>query len=193
MKKITAALCALLLSACSSSNQGNGTCQINGTLGSDKWDGQYIFLVPINKGDSVGVDSTIVHGHEFHFTATKSIVADIRLSWRTRFGTQNLLVVTEPGTVTVTIDSVSSGGGTPQNDSLQSWKRRTEEYKHTATALGRAYQNFYAAGDSVSGDALRAEASAKYQSYRNASLNMAKQMEGTALADFLNRMFPSND
>lgn len=193
MKNITAVICALLLSACSAFNQGDGTCQINGTLGSNKWDGQYIFLVPINKGDSVGVDSTIVHGREFHFTATKSIVADIRLNWRTRYGIQSLLVVTEPGTVTVSIDSVSTGGGTPQNDSLQSWKRRTEEYHHAAIALGKAYRNFYAAGDTASGDAIRAEASAKYQAYRNASINMAKQMEGTTIANFLNSMFHSND
>ncbi len=190
MKHITPIILSLILASCATTpSTTQSECHINGTLGSNKWDGQYIFLVPINKADSVKVDSTIIHGDKFNFTAHKPIIADIRLSWRTRLGTQNLLVITEPGTITVTIDSISTGAGTPQNDSLQTWKQRTQNYRVTAQALSRAYRNFFAAGDTLAGNALKNEARANYNNYRDASLRMANSMPGTTLANFLNSHF----
>lgn len=187
-------LLPLLLPSCAHTpGTPQNQCQINGTLASNKWDGQYIFLVPINKNDNINVDSTKIHNRKFQFTTHKTTIADIRLSWRTRFGTQNLLVITEPGTINVTIDSISSSHGTPQNDSLQTWKQRTQNYHITAQALSQAYRNFYAAGDTLAGDAIRAQAQANHLNYRTQSLQMAQSMPGTTLANFLLTQFHTNN
>ena len=189
-QKLLAIAAMVLMTACTATDSQQGECRIHGTLSSDKWDGQYIFLVPTYRADSVGVDSAKIAGRKFEFVTTKRNVSDLRLSWRTRFGTQNLLVVTEPGDVYVTIDSISHGYGTPQNDSLQAWKTRTENFKRKARALSAASRNFYAAQDSVSGDAIKEQLIAARNEYRKATLRMAKQMEGTPLSEFMYRIYP---
>ncbi len=178
---------SLVLSACA--NDGPcGECRIHGTLPSDKWDGEYVYFVPMYDVKETGMDSAKITGNEFNLSTTKSTLYDIRLSWRTRFGLQRLLLATEPGDVAVTIDSISFGGGTPQNDSLQAWKDRTADYRLAAAALSTAYNNFYAAGDSVAGDAVKAQAKAARAAYRQATERMADSMPGTPVAKFLNGM-----
>lgn len=177
---------AALLTACGGGAARSGECHIHGELSSDKWDGQYIFFVPMYDKESVGVDSVKIKGRTFDFTTAKSCVSDIRLSWRTRYGTQNLLVVYEPGEVNVRIDSVSSGGGTPLNDSLEAWKERSERYSAAAEALRRAAQNFGVAGDSAAAQAMKEQARAARDDYREATVRLADATEGTPLADFLN-------
>lgn len=187
--KFLAAALLSLLTACSGSNTQQGECRIHGTLPSDKWDGQYIFIVPSNKEQNIGVDSTKIEGNSFELVTDKSYVGILRLHYRYRLHTQELLVVTEPGDVYAHIDTVSSCGGTPQNDSLQAWKQRTTEYRRKSRALTVAYKNFFSEGDSVSGNALREQSKEIYKAYKEATLRMAKEMEGTTLADFLNHLY----
>lgn len=176
---------AALLTACGGAAR-NGECHIHGELCSDKWDGEYIFFVPMYDKEAVGVDSVKIKGRTFDFTTAKSCVSDIRLSWRTRYGTQSLLVAYEPGEVSVRIDSVSSGWGTPLNDSLQAWKERSERYNTTAESLLKAAHNFGVAGDSVAASAMKAQARAARDEYREATIRLADATEGSPLADFLN-------
>ncbi len=51
----------------------------------------------------------------------------LRLRHLLRIYIQELLVVTEPGTIHVKADSVGSVTGTPQNDALQKWKEGGKE------------------------------------------------------------------
>ena len=100
----------------------NHKCLIEGTVGNSDLNGKRIFLVPVFHEDSLGVDSVVIQNNRFQFERNEEFLADIRVDYHFRYGTESLLVVTEPGVVKVVIDSVSSGGGTPQNDSLQVWK-----------------------------------------------------------------------
>lgn len=184
---IAFAACAMALTACDQTP----LCHIHGTVPSEKWDGQYVFFVPQYAKDSIGVDSTKITGHEFTFETTKKALYDVRLSWRTRYGIQNLLVATEPGLVEISLDSISHGGGAPLNDSLEAWKRRTMAYNETSHALAVAYRNFYAAGDSTMGDAVKAQAKAAYEKYRDETLRLAESVDGTPLEIFLHQIYPA--
>lgn len=187
MKKVSLIIAAcVMLTACGTGSHRSGECRIHGSLGSDKWDGQYIFFVPMYDKEQVGVDSVKIKGRTFDFATDKSCVSDIRLSWRTRYGTQNLLVVYEPGDVSVRIDSVSSGGGTPLNDSLEAWKNLSTKYNEAAEALNRAARNFAVAGDTVAAKVMKAQARAAYGDYKAATTRLADATEGTPLAKFLN-------
>lgn len=173
-----------ILGACAGS--GHQECHVSGTLPSAKWDGQYVFFVPMTKTDSLGVDSVKIAGNTFDYVTTRSMTFDIRLSWRTRYGIESLLMVAEPGNVAVRLDSVSSCVGTPLNDSLEVWKDRCLENRRTLGALTVAYRNFYAEGDSVKGDLIKQQARDAAAAHRQRTIKLADDVAGTPLADFLN-------
>ena len=101
-------------------------CTIQGVIEDpDNRDGEWIFLVPAGPHQDADVDSAIVKGGRFTFTPDSVMVASIRLTMKRRLGLQELLVVTEPGTVKAVISADSHCSGTPQNDSIQVWKDLT--------------------------------------------------------------------
>ena len=166
--------------------QSGDECHIHGTLPSDKWDGQYVFFVPMYDKDSIGVDSTKIKGNEFDFTTSKSAVSDIRLSWRTRLGIESHLVAYEPGCVDVHLDTLSSGGGTPQNDSLQAWKNRALAFQKNSYQMMTAYRNSLAANDTATSNRLKSEMRKARDEYRKETIRLADDMAGTPLAIFMN-------
>lgn len=99
---------------------------IKGSTSQSRLDGERVFLVPYGTKsfeDSIGVDSTVIKNGKFEFRGHKGeFLARVTVDRHVRYGTQDLLIITEPGEITVVIDSVSSGKGTPQNDLLQAWK-----------------------------------------------------------------------
>ncbi|MDE6795239.1 MAG: DUF4369 domain-containing protein [Muribaculaceae bacterium] len=99
---------------------------VKGSTTQSRLNGQRVFIVPYGSPtieDSIGVDSTVIKDGKFEFRSRKGeYLARVTVDKRVRHGTQDLLIVTEPGVITIVIDSVSSGGGTPQNEALQSWK-----------------------------------------------------------------------
>ena len=123
MKKalfLLAALSAVLISSC-----GRDQYRIHGRVTSNDLEGVQIFLVPLGHETAEYVDSVHIRNHEFFFSGDEQRMCEIRLSKYERDKGQNLLVVTEPGDIYVTIGPDSVGGGTPQNDSLQVWKDLT--------------------------------------------------------------------
>ena len=96
----------LLLSAC---QQNDGKCHIEGTVNGEQYEGKRIFLVPI-KGPKTAeyVDSMEIKDGKFHFSPDSVKMYQILLDYHFRFGLQPLLVVGEPGTIRVTIDTVTS-------------------------------------------------------------------------------------
>lgn len=120
----------LTLAAFSACNtQESGKCTIKGTINADdKRDSCYVFLVPQGPHEASEVDSTLILNGAFEFTVEKEKMAIVRVTKYRRLGLQDLLVVTEPGTVKVELGESSKGGGTRQNDSLQVWKNLTEQY-----------------------------------------------------------------
>lgn len=117
---VTAAVTAFLLCAC-----GRDEYRIHGRVTSNDLEGIRVFLVPIGHEEPENVDSLEIHNHEFSFRGKEHRMCEIRLHRLHRDKGQNLLVATEPGDIYVTIGPNSTGGGTPQNDSLQVWKDLT--------------------------------------------------------------------
>ena len=121
-------LALLLLSGCRQSHQSS--CLIMGTMENHTLDGKTIYLVPlVGPHDAAHVDSTTIENARFQFEVDSTEVKVIRVGYRYREGIEDMLVVSEPGTVNVHIGKLSSCGGTPQNDSLQAWKDSMERYR----------------------------------------------------------------
>lgn len=130
MKKVFPAMAAaLILAACSSNDK---QFNIYGTCTIPELEGACIFLVPelekVIEPTKENLDSTFIVDGKFEFHGKVERMSDLRIERYKRIGVQNLLVVTEPGDIFVTIGPESSGYGTPQNDSLQVWKDLTEKY-----------------------------------------------------------------
>ena len=102
------------------------TFKIKGKLPANKYDGEWVFLVPMEKHTVADVDSTIIKNGEFSFSGTVERIAIIRTRPQIRLELQELLVVTEPGNINVYLAQNSTSSGTPQNDALQRWKTQKE-------------------------------------------------------------------
>lgn len=128
MKKsflILSLLTAALICSCN-----KGGYHISGTVADPELEGAIVFLVPVMEPvhlpEKDNLDSTFIKNGKFEFRGTTERMVDVRLEKFKRMGVQNLLVVTEPGEISVVLGPRSSGSGTPQNDSLQVWKDITE-------------------------------------------------------------------
>ena len=159
------ALSAFLLSSCGRGNQ----YRIHGRVVSNELEDMQIFLVPLGHETAEFVDSVHIHNHEFFFKGKEHWMCEIRLGKYHRDKGQNLLVVTEPGDIYVTIGPDSSGGGTPQNDSLQVWKDLT-----IARNAGR-----------------KAEADSVHNVYKERTRELARNVgEESILGAFLLNLYP---
>lgn len=166
---------------------------IEGTVKQARLEGQKIFLVPMNDSikKAIGVDSTVIKDMKFQFKGNKEFVGDIRLDWRVRMGTQNLFVITEPGIITVTIDSNSVGGGTPQNEALQQWKDLTIKRNKAAAFQGRHVRYLISQGDTAYARSLQDSIKTYIENYREESRQMADQFgEGSTFKEFIYKMCP---
>lgn len=178
MKKIIFTLLAgtALLASCS---QDKGYV-IYGTVSNPDLEGAQVFLVPLENATKETIDSVYIHNQMFEFRGTEEKIADIRIERFKRFGNENLLVITEPGETFVTIGQVSSGRGTPQNDSLQVWKNLTKQYNMQVSSLRS--------------QGRKEEAAALRESYIDRTRRMASNVgKGSTLGVFLNSRFPDKD
>ena len=137
MRKTVLILAAAMaiLSSC-----GHRQYRIHGRVESQELEDIQVFLVPVGHEEPENVDSVYIHHQEFYFQGNKEWMCEIRLDKHHRYKGQNLLVVTEPGDILVTIGPDSKGGGTPQNDSLQVWKDLTLQ-------KSKSFNEFYMAGE----------------------------------------------
>ncbi len=131
---------------------------IQGSTSQERLNGQRVFLVPYGSPtieDSIGVDSMVIKDGKFEFRGHKGeFLARVTVDKRVRYGTQDLLVVTEPGVITVVIDSTSSGKGTPQNDVLQAWKLLKENRDKVHWNQSQHIKYLREQGDTVYANAL---------------------------------------
>lgn len=174
MKKIfiTVAMALMLMSCADHSHDFS----IYGTVTDPELEGACIFLVPylekVIEPTKENLDSTFIVDGKFEFHGNVERLSDIRIERRRRINVQNLLVLTEPGTINVTIGRVSSSAGTPMNDSLQLWKELTKQYR----------LEMYEATDQAVKDSLTL-------SYDNRSRQIASNCGGQ-IAVFMKRLFP---
>lgn len=132
MKKLLYLIIAVLCIGTACCSESKEEYVIKGTTSQSRLNGKKVFLSPYGKPgirDSIGVDSAFIKDGKFEIRGHRGkFLARVTIEINERFGTQDLLVVTEPGVINVVIDSVSSGHGTPQNDLLQAWKELKEDH-----------------------------------------------------------------
>ena len=136
------------------------------------------------------VDSMEIKDGKFHFEPDSMQMYKILLDYHFRFGLQPLLVVGEPGTIHVTIDSISHATGTPQNDSLEQWKVQTEIHNRQMGLMRRNIAGLKKQGDSVQANYIQQRADSFHLVYKNYTRQMAKNLEGQVLGDFLKGLYP---
>lgn len=112
----------LILAGCQSKDQYS----IQGHLPNKTFDGEFIYLVPFENAVKEKVDSAMIKDGKFRIEgmAQQTEIYIIRTKPLLRFTLEELLVVKEPGELTVSIGANSLVGGTALNDSLQRWKEK---------------------------------------------------------------------
>ena len=182
----------LLLCGC---QQNDGMCHIEGTVNGEQYEGKRIFVVPLNGPKTAEyVDSMEITNGKFSFTKdfTKDTMQmyKILLDYHYRFGVQPLIIVGEPGTIKITIDTISHAVGTPQNDSLEKWKIRTEIHNRELGKMRKNIANLKMKGDSVQADYLSQRADSFHLVYKYFTRRMAENLKEGVLHNFLKGLFP---
>ena len=193
MRKILLCFIALaavtMMFSCQSAN--NGKCRINGVVNGEQYEGKRIFLVPMYGPKTAEyVDSMEITNGQFHFEPDSAQMYKILLDYHYRFGLQPLLIVGEPGTIEVIIDSISHATGTPQNDSLEKWKVQTEIHNLQLAKMRKNIADLQMKGDTVQAQYLAQRADSFHLAYKNYTRRMAKNLKEGVLYDFLKEMYP---
>lgn len=187
MKKLLIILLGIIaLAGCHESPK----CVIEGTVSDSGLNGKRIFLVPVYYEDSLGVDSVVIKDNRFHFERNEEYLADIRVDYHYRQGTENLLVITEPGEVKVLIDSVSIGGGTPQNDLLQLWKELLMNRNKELKTLNREYSSLLKDGDTTNAEITKKNMEDVIDRFNSRTKTMVDALKPGLLRDFLASRLP---
>ena len=192
MKKIL--LCFMALVAATmffSCQQNDRKCHITGTVNGEQYEGKYIFLVP-NSGPATveTVDSVEITNGKFHFEPDSMQMYKILLDYHYRLDLQPLLVVGEPGTIEVIIDSISHATGTPQNDSLEQWKVQTEIHNRELYKMRMYIKDLQGRFDTVQAKYILQRADSFHLVYKNYTRQLAKNMKEGVLHDFLKDLYP---
>lgn len=174
----------VVMAGCKSAEKGNS--RIHGTMESNRWDGKKIFLVPMfGLQDAAHVDSVVIKDGKFEFVADTTEMKVIRVDYHYRDGVQDLLVVSEPGDIKVTVGANSISGGTPQNDSLQAWKDQMMKFNSEYNKLRMQ------ARQSGSDDILMTKGKEIQQQLRDFNIAFTKRQSPGVFKDFLQKMYPS--
>ncbi len=172
----------VVMAGCQSPNKQ--LCRIHGKMESGRWDGKKIFLVPMfGLQDAAHVDSVVIKDGTFEFAVDTVEMKVIRVDYHYRDGVQDLLVVSEPGDVEVTIGANSITSGTPQNDSLQVWKDQMMKFNRDYAELRmRAKQ---AGSDQI----LMTEGKEVQKEFIKFNKDFSARMTPGVFKDFLKRMY----
>ena len=193
MKKILLCLMALaavtMFDSCQEANDGK--FHVEGVVNGEQYEGKRIFIVPLYGPKTAEyVDSMEIKDGKFHFTKDTMQMYKILLDYHYRLGVQPLLVVGEPGTIKVTIDSVSHAVGTPQNDSLEKWKMRTEIHNRELNKMYKYIGNLQKEGDTVQAKYIRQRADSFHMVYKTYTRRLVENLKEGTLHDFLKDLYP---
>lgn len=162
-------------------------CRIHGTVSNPDLNDACIYLIAFDKSirDSVGVDSAFIKDGKFEITTPKNMIGILRMDYHHRYGTEELLVVEEPGDVYVHIDSVSYGKGTKHNDIIQEWKDLTSKASFARSPLLKmSYQARHSDNPSAEFP-LRAKADSLFIEYMHQTRALAEKCDEGPLREFL--------
>lgn len=98
--------------------------KVEGMVPDEIFNGSVVYLVALDAPVTRIVDSTYVKNGGFSFSvrADSSIAKILRIPFKYPNAVEDLVVITEPGTIKVTLDEKSHGKGTRLNGILQQWK-----------------------------------------------------------------------
>jgi hypothetical protein len=118
---------------------------VDGKVSYKAFEGSRIYLVALDAPITRNVDSTVVINGTFSFRvkADSTIAKILRLPIRYPNMAEDLVVITEPGTLHAVIGTKSYGEGTRLNDKLQQWKQAKNTYDSLQTSIfeGKNLQN----------------------------------------------------
>ena len=176
----------LFLISCQSRN--NFT--IVGQLPGKTYDGELIYLVPMENASKETVDSTFIKNGSFQFEGYAKIpeIYVIRAKPVLRYNLEELLVVREAGQMNVKLDKSSSVQGTALNDSLQYWKEQKMKFDLVDADLIKQYRN---ASDSVKQD-LKQRADLLKIDATNFHFNFVLNNKENAVGQFVQKMMGSS-
>ena len=176
----------LFLISCHSRN--NFT--IVGQLPGKTYDGELIYLVPMENASKETVDSSFIKNGSFQFEGYAKIpeIYVIRAKPVLRYNLEELLVVREAGQMNVKLDKRSSVQGTALNDSLQYWKEQKMKFDLVDVDLIKQYRN---ASDSVKQD-LKQRADLLKIDATNFHFNFVLNNKGNAVGQFVQKMMGSS-
>jgi hypothetical protein len=129
---------------------------ISGNLPDQTYNGEIIYIVPIDKPIKGYVDSMIVSNGAISFEGmvTKQEICVIRAKPVLRYNLEELLIIREPGSLTLKLGKSSSVHGTALNDSLQYWKERKMRYDFVNAEL---IKRFHESKDDAEKQILKAK------------------------------------
>lgn len=189
MKSISVIFFIAAVFAFSSCESQDDKFVIKGTTTQSRLNGERVFLVPFGGKeieDSIGVDSVVVKDNKFEFTGHGEYMARITMDKRVRYGTQDLLVVTESGgVVEVVIDSISHGGGTPQNEALEQWKNIKIMHDQIAGPQVVRLVNMRRDGDSINAEPLADSLKVFNEQFKSQVMDIIKVLGKGTVYDFL--------
>jgi len=132
-----------------------GTFTVDGVVPDTVFNGSKVYLVALDGPITKRVDSTVLTDGKFHFEMKADTlgVRILRIPFRLPDMVEDLVVVTEAGTMTAELSSDSHGSGTPLNNKLQGWKDKKRAYERMQQAI---FNNIKEAGsDSLKADSLK--------------------------------------
>jgi len=127
MKRIFIAYFALLITTSCNHKE---TFTVEGKVPDETFRGSKIYLVALDGPVSRNVDSTVIVDGSFRFESVADSlgVKILRVPVRYPDIIEDLVVVTEPGTLNVVMSDNSHGEGTHLNNILQEWKEKKHAY-----------------------------------------------------------------
>ena len=186
---VCAVVSSLFAVSCGNSST-SVSCNIEGTAPTSL-NGKKIYLVPLfGPRDKAHVDSAVVTDGKFQISTDTLMMAMLRVDFKARFGTQDLLVVTEDGTIHATIGALSHAGGTPLNDSLQVWKDLTEACKKEQKDLYVSSRKYFE--DKQKLEATKQQAISVQNAYLARTRQMKVNVKPSVLYDFFEKMLPDS-
>lgn len=174
-------------------SEGGERYVVKGSTSQSRLNGKKVYLVPYGNTeivDSLGVDSTVIKDGKFEFNGQKGeFLARVTIEMKHRYGTQDLLIVTEPGEISVVIDSVSSAGGTPQNEVLQSWKGLKENRDRVHWNQSQHIKYLQEQGDTVYANSLADSLKNFNEHYLKQVHGMMRELGSGTAYDFLHQRY----
>jgi hypothetical protein len=160
---------------------------IAGCLPGGIYNGESIYLVPIENVSKERVDSSVVDNGFFRFEgeAIHPEIYVIRARPLLRLNLEELLVVKEPGNLTVQLDKSSSVHGTALNDSLQIWKERKMRYDFVNAEL---IKRFRESKDDTEKQALKAKQDSLHVLSNQFHFNFVLRNEDNIVGQFVQKI-----